>query len=463
MSASRGGIFKEHGHWGFRFSYRDDTGQRRWQSRQGFATRALAAKYLTQALAAIDSGRGINPLKISLADYLHHWFGQYERAGRVKPTTIAEVRININAYIVPVLCANSDRPLLLGKLTREMVAEFYADLLATGRRGVNGAAGSSLSPKSVRNIAGTLRRALSDAVRRGHLTFNPADDIDLPRWDRRDLQVWESAEFAHFLQVAADHDDPMYSLWRLVVATGMRRGELLGLRWCDVDLVDATVSITQTRTTDGHTMRISTPKTRAGRRTIAIDAGTVVALAHHKNIQTAAADLLDMPLGELVASELDGRPIGRYALLDRFHAAGDRAGLPRCRLHDLRHAAAADALSRGVPVHIVAGRLGHANPATTLNIYAAFLPSADRVAANSGGSLLDRLMIESKSAPKAHRLKKAHRKRTDFERHPTTQAHSTKLKSNKDNDPITRTISKQVLPLGFEPRTCGLRVRCSTN
>ena len=176
----------------------------------------------------------------------------------------------------------------------------------------------------MRNIAGTLHKSFSDAVKRGYLTHNPADAIDLPRRDRRDLNVWDAQQFAQFLQVAANSGDYMYPLWRLVVATGIRRGELLGLRWRDVDLVEATISISQTRITDGSAMKIGTPKTRAGRRTIAIDDGTVIALAHLKNLQTAAADALDVPLGDLVAVEVDGKPISRHTLLNRFHAASER-------------------------------------------------------------------------------------------------------------------------------------------
>jgi len=460
MNKSRGSVFKRHHKWAFRFSYRDNNGQRRYKMCQGFDTKQLADKYLTQALAAIDEGRGMNAAKISLVDYLRSWCDLYERAGRVKSSTVSASRSHIEAYIVPMLGGNSDRPLLLGKLTREMIERFYADLHQRGRRGVNGDVGGALSAKTVRNIAGTLHRALHDAVKRGYLTFNPSDEIDLPRWDRRDLNVYDAHQFARFLQVAIDHDDYMYPMWRLVIATGIRRGELLGLRWRDVDLVEATITISQTRITDGSAMKMGTPKTRAGRRTIAIDDGTVIALAHLLNLQTAAADTLGKALSELVAADIDGRPISRHTLLDRFHAATARAGLPKCRLHDLRHSAAADALARGVPVHIVAGRLGHANPSVTLNVYAAFLPRPDRDAANAGGLVIDQLMTQSKtrtdSAPRTESAPK--------NRHKTTPADTRQItKPNQINDATIRAHSPLVGRQGIEPWTCGLKVRRSTN
>ena len=445
MSKARGHITKRNNGWCYRFSYRDNANNRRYKSAQGFTTRTDAAKFMTQAMSAIDGGRGVNPAKITVTDYLRDWFDEYSRAGNRKATTISEHRTNIEAYIVPMLGGSIDRPLLLGKLKHEMVTKFAADLLDHGRRGVNGDAGGTLSPKSVRNILGTLRIALDTARKRGHIANNPADEISLPRWERRDLQVWESAQFAHFLQVAADNDDALYALWRLVIATGMRRGELLGLRWIDVDLVEATITIKQARVSDGYTVSITTPKTKAGRRTIAIDTGTVVALAHLTNQQTAAAELLGLKPFELIATDFDGRAIKPTTLLDRFHAATKRANLPKCRIHDLRHSAAAYQLEQGVPVHIVAGRLGHANPATTLAIYAAFLPTADRDASNGFGIALDQMM-RTKRAPKS-------KTRTNFDHDASSSEHHATLNTNEINGAHISDDSQIVPPLGFEPNT----------
>ena len=458
MSASRGNIYKRNDQWGYRFSYRDNAKRRRWKSAQGFESRKLAATSLTAALALVDGGYGLSAQKIALNSYLKSWCDTYEQSGRVKESTARMVHTHIYGYIVPMLGGNSDKPLLLGKLTREMVERFIADLLASGSRGRKYKHGQALSAKTVKNIVFTLRQALRDAVKRGYLTSNPASDIDLPRWDRADLKVWDGREFAQFLQVAADHGDPFYPLWRLVVSTGIRRGELLGLRWCDVDLVEGTITIAQTRQSKSYKQQITTPKTKAGKRTIAIDSGTVTALAHLKNTLSDAADLLEMPLAELVASDLSGRQITGEMLMTRFKQATDRANLPRCRIHDLRHAAAADALSRGIPVHIVAGRLGHANPSITLNIYAAFLPRADRDVANAGGKYLDDLMSDSKartkSAPNTQKRTEigadatTRRIRTSHKTHrikPSTTRHHLTIKDGSVSTPISGTLDDQSL------------------
>ena len=119
MSKSRGSVFKRGSGWAYRFSYRDNNGQRRFKSAQGFDTKQLAEKYLTQELSAIDQGKGLNAHKVSLVDYLRSWCEQYERAGRVKSSTVAASRSHIEAYIVPMLGGNPDKPLLLGKKSRD--------------------------------------------------------------------------------------------------------------------------------------------------------------------------------------------------------------------------------------------------------------------------------------------------------------------------------------------------------
>ena len=445
--APLGNISKRSGGWMYRFAYRDTNGQRRYISRQGFETRDEAVRTMRAAMTALDAGRGMNPLRVTAADYLRMWVDEYARSGKRKDSTALTTRNHVEAYLVPWLTRN-DRPVLLGKLTADTIARMYADLLATGRRGRTGEAGAPLSPKTVRNIAGTLHRALHDAVRRGHLPSNPADLVELPTWRRRDLTVWQAAEVAHFLRVALDHDDPMYAIWRLVVATGMRRGELLGLRWSDVSLADGAITICQTRVRLDR-MVTTTPKTKSGRRTIALDHSTITALAHLRNQQDAAAEALAVDPYELVATDLDGRLIHACTVLDRFRAATERADLPRCRLHDLRHSAAAYWLEQQVPVHIVAGRLGHRSPTTTLAIYAAFLPAADREASTNMAAGIDRLM-----AADAHTMRTM---RTDAHRKTATSDDARLAKPLRGNDATTRDDDAMVGRPGLETNTNSLR------
>lgn len=440
--APLGRVTRRSGTWMYRYSWRDRNGQRRYMSRQGFDTRDDAVRAMRTAMAALDAGRGVNPQRVTAADYLRMWLDDYTRSGRRKQSTVATTRNHVEAYIIPWL-AQFDRPVLLGNLDADTIARMYGDLLAGGRRGRCGTAGGvGLSPKTVRNIAGTLHRALGDATRRGHLVVNPADAVELPTWQRRDLTVWQAVEVAQFLRVALDHGDYMYPIWRLVVATGMRRGEVLGLRWSDVSITDGVVSIEQTRVRLDR-MVTTTTKTRAGRRTIALDHSTITALAHLRNQQDAAAEVLGVAPYELVATDLDGRAIHACTLLDRFRAATDRAGLPRCRLHDLRHSAAAYWLEQQVPVHIVAGRLGHRSPTTTLAIYAAFLPAADRQAATDMAAGIDRLM-----AADAHQMRTM---RTDAHQENAPRDHTRTRKPLRGNDATITADDDLVGRPGLEP------------
>lgn len=441
MSRAPGSVYRRNGAWAWRLSYRDPAGRRVWHGRQGYASRADAIEAMTIARAAMIRGGAAYAPQVTVGDYLRAWVEGYCRSGRVKATTQATTRAHIEAYLVPHL-----GDVRLGDLDHDRVARFYGDLLADGRRGVNGAGG--LSPKTVRNIAGTLHRALGDAVKRGQLGRNAAAGVDLPRWDRRDLTVWDHGEVARFLATADAVGDPLRAVWRLIATTGLRRGEVLGLRWCDVDLVDGTVTITQARVSDGHRTHITTPKTRAGRRTIAIDSGTVIALAQLLNAQTATADRFEAMPPELVACDAGNLPLSPDGLTDRFHTATRRAGLRRCRLHDLRHAAATIALGHSVPVHIVAGRLGHANPATTLAIYAAWLPAADRLAATAYGSALDDAIATARRAPDAHQLDETV---PDSPSRGDTRHHSNRTKPNIGAGDGTRGHAREVPPLGFEP------------
>jgi integrase len=228
-------------------------------------------------------------------------------------------------------------------------------------------------------------------VKFGILQRNASDGVSLPRWERKELQRWEAYQIGDFLRHRASHDDYLYAVWRLMFAIGLRRGEVCGMRWSDVDLMGKRVTVRTTRLEMLGEVYEETPKSRAGKRTVTIDTDTVVALAQMKNAQERAADIIGGWTSEYVATELDGMPIKPEALTRRFQSASKAAGLPVIRLHDVRHSSATLQLNEGVPVHVVSGRLGHSTPSVTLNVYAAFLPSADELAADVMGDKLTAL------------------------------------------------------------------------
>jgi len=376
------GITYRNGSYSYRVQWRDGN-KRRTASKDGFATIKAAQVARRKALTEIDNGNMVQGSG-TVGDYMVGWLDTYTRSGTVKRSTCAATTNMVVNHIVPHL-----GHVQLSKLTPKHVQTFYADLLQSGE--ARHKSGRGLSPKSVRNIANTLHKALDEAVRFGVANRNPAHGVSLPRWERPELKRWEPYQIGQFLRHRANEGDYLYPVWRLMFAIGLRRGEACGLRWSDVDLMGKRVTIRSTRLEGNSEVYEETPKSRAGKRVITIDADTVIALAQMRNTQEKAAEVIGGWVSEFVVTNLDGNPYQPEALTRRFQTASRAAGLPVIRLHDVRHSSATMQLNEGVPVHVVSGRLGHSTPSTTLNVYAAFMPSADGLAADVMGDKLTTL------------------------------------------------------------------------
>lgn len=197
------------------------------------------------------------------------------------------------------------------------------------------------------------------------------------------MTTWSAEELRHFLK--SIQGDRLYAAFLLAATTGMRRGEVLGLRWRDVDLAAARVSIRQTLITIGYELAWSTPKTDRGRRNVALDPTTVEALRAHRAQQLEERLLLGPSFrdDDLVFCQPDGAPIHPDSLCGLFERFAKRASLPRIRFHDLRHTHASLALTAGVHPKVVSERLGHADIALTLNTYSHAIPALQETAATS--------------------------------------------------------------------------------
>jgi integrase len=194
--------------------------------------------------------------------------------------------------------------------------------------------------------------------------------------------VWGDRETAAFLRAAAS--DRLYAMWRLAVVTGMRRGELLGLRWSDVDLEAGFLTVEQQRSRQGAAgVTVGAPKTTAGRRRIPIDAATAAALRAHRQAQFIA------PIDGLAFTRADGTPLDPDTVSQSFLAVARAAGVKRIRLHDVRHTAATLMLRAGVHPKVVQERLGHANIGITLDTYSHAIPSMGVEAADRLAALVD--------------------------------------------------------------------------
>jgi integrase len=282
--------------------------------------------------------------------------------------------------------ANSIATVPLTALDGAALERFYGELLASGGRD-----GGCLSPKTVANVSGVLSIALADAVRLKVLAHNPSTDARLPRRAHREMTAWTEQEAATFLASVAG--ERVYPMWRLVLATGLRRGELCGLRWQDVDLDAPTINVASTRVV-AERVEVGEPKTRAGVRVLALDADTGSALGSWRRRQ------LEERLGTggawvdhgLVFTDELGEPPHPETVTRWWREAVARAGLRPIRLHDARHTAATLMLRAGVPVKVVSQRLGHADVAVTMRVYQHVTHTDDRAAADALGKALGRIL-----------------------------------------------------------------------
>ncbi len=380
MTRPNGSITRRNGQWSYVFSY-DDNGKRRQKRRQGFATKDLAQRELVAELSKIHQDATIDSTD-TVAQYLTAWLDRLGKSGTVKRTTVVARTGHLNRYVIPRI-----GQIQLNKLKPQHVAAMYADLVNHGR--INNAKSSGLSAKSVRDIGSTLVKALNDAVKFELLNRNVAKSVELPRYEKPDITPYDETQVRQLLEHANRTGDYFAPIWRLLIVSGMRRGELCGLKWSDVDMVGGTITISETRlNVDGRIISES-PKTRQSRRTVSLDAGTIGELAKFRNLQDDAKTRLGSWHSDYVLTDLDGQPVNPDRVSRLFKRACANAGLPVPRLHDTRHTAVTLGISSGVPIHVVAGRVGHANVTTTLNTYSHFLPRADKLAADVIGAAVN--------------------------------------------------------------------------
>ena len=243
------------------------------------------------------------------------------------------------------------------------VKRWHGKLLESGR-----CDGRGLSVASVKLAHRILRRALADAVRWNLIVMNPAAATRVPKGESKELTVWSAADARRFLDAVAD--DRLVGLWTLALHTGLRRGELAGLRWSDVDLDAGTLTVAQQRTTANHQVVITTPKAKSQRQLLLAPA-TVTALRAHLNRQRQERLALGpawTDSGYVFVDEA-GVEYHPHRFTKTFEDAVKRTGVPTIRLHDTRHTMASLALEAGVHPKVVQEQLGHSAIAVTLDTY----------------------------------------------------------------------------------------------
>jgi len=277
-------------------------------------------------------------------------------------------------HVIPVIGGTR-----LNKLAPLDVQRLYVDRLRAG-----------LSPTTVHQIHNVLHRALRQGMRWGLVTRNVTEAVDAPQPVNPECKTWDARQTAAVL-AAGDATD-LAALWRLALLCGMRRGELLGLSWDDLDLDRGTLAVRRTLSRGkGGTWEMGQPKTASGRRSIALPASCAGALRKHRAAQNATR----LRLGELwedhrfVFMNETGGPLHVNSLVGHFRKLIDAAGVPIIRFHDLRHTSATLLLAAGEHPKIVAERLGHSDVSITLNRYSHVTPDMQRAAADRLDAAID--------------------------------------------------------------------------
>ena len=343
---------------------RDATGKRKqkWTTLRG--TKKEAQAELTRLLNEINTGEYIEPSRMLVSEYLKRWLKDYAEPS-VSPKTNERYAQIIRDNINPTL-GNYQ----LSKLKPLHIQSFYTDCLTSGRKDGKG----GLAAQTVLHFHRLLHRALSQAVKWQLLARNPVDAVEPPRPQRQEMNAINEADTALLLDKLAGSS--LFSPVLFAITTGLRRGEVLALRWKDVNLVEGRITVNQSleQTKDG--LRFKSPKTERSRRQVPLPSVTLDLLKEHKKKQNEERLRLG-PIyqnNNLVFPRPDGSTMPPDSFSTNFAAFIRRSGLKHIRFHDLRHSHATQLLLQGVHPKIVSERLGHSNISITLDTYSHVLP-----------------------------------------------------------------------------------------
>jgi integrase len=331
-------------------------------------TRAAVAEKLTKAMADRNGGLIFDAGNLTVGEYLDSWLSDSVR-GTVRPSTFERHEGIIRLHIKPSLGR-----VWLKKLTPAHVRGLHREKLDAG-----------LAPATVGKIHSTLHKALSQAVSDGIVPRNAAD-VKAPRPTPEEISPLSEPEVRAFLDVARESGDRFEALYMLAITTGLRRGELLGLRWDDVSMERSTLRVGRALVREGGRHTLGETKTRRGRRQINLTPRTVSTLKAHRKKQLEEKIKLTGLYKDhgLIFATRVGTPLNPENLVNRwFKPLLERASLPEIRFHDLRHTCATLLLGRGVHPKLVQELLGHATIAMTLDTYSHYMPSMGNQAAGA--------------------------------------------------------------------------------
>jgi integrase len=349
----------------------DANGKRIQPMTKGFNTERLAKKALREAQALADKGKYILSMKMSYGEYIKEWFDI--RQSSLGSQTIANHSININRHIIPLI-----GDVQLTELNVHHIEKFLGNLRDKG-----------LAEATIKKIFSIVSSSLISATKKDMIQKNVASFADnKPKVKRKQVDVWDEFEVKRFLEFVSGANTRYYTALHLAIATGMRQGEILGLRWQDVDLVRRQITVNQTLSHDGK--EFGQPKTESSIRSISIDDRTVEVLENQRRfLQSELEANPSMYVdNDLVNCTNIGTPCKPRDLDKVWNRLRDRSGLKRIKFHSIRHTHASLLLKNNVHPKVVSERLGHSSIQITLDLYSHLSSNMQEDAATGLGKML---------------------------------------------------------------------------
>lgn len=341
-------------------------------------SRREAEKELAKFVAEVEKGLYVEPSKLTFKDFVERWLRDYGESN-LAPKTLFRYRQILSSRVIPAM-----GHLKLEQIRPVHLIEFYKNLQEDGIR-EDGKPGG-LSAKTILYHHRVISSILNDAVEWQLIPFNPASRVKPPRVTRKQAACYDMDQVKAMLK-ALETEEPKYRVIVIMaLLTGLRRGELMGLTWQDVDFDGGTLMVRQaSQYLPGKGTFVKEPKNESSQRLLALPSSLVNILRQYKREQAEHR----LKVGDLwqgsdrLFTTWDGQPMHPDTISSWFPKFLKRHGLPHLPFHGLRHTAATLLINKGIPLKNVSGRLGHADVGTTGNIYSHFLQSADRVIADT--------------------------------------------------------------------------------
>ncbi len=350
-------------------------------------TRKDAEREFARIATELERGTFVASDKTTLAQYLEHWLSIVEHELGAK--TYGRYQSIVLLHIAPALGHVELRNL------RPHHIETAKKQWITGER--KDKKKGRLSQRTVQHIFGTLFTALNSAKRQGLLAINPCENVNPPKVERREITPPNEAEVATIVQRSAGTE--IGAVVVVAIGTGLRRGELLALRWGDVDLENGLLSVRRSLEYINGQIRFKEPKTKRSTRTVALPAFVIADLRRHRlgQAERFLALGLGRPGSDTIVFDRLGKPWNPATFSSYFYRLVVSAKLPKARFHDLRHSFASFALQSGTDLKTISGALGHSTISTTADIYAHVASSLQHEAATRLDSMLTRAFARSAS------------------------------------------------------------------